>query len=270
MAHVKAGDLDMEYYREGSGPPLIMIRGFGSSAAAWGEPFLDELRAKFTIVRFSNRGTGQSYPGSGETTIRLMADDAANLMVALDIERAHIFGVSMGGMIAQEFALAYPERVSGLVLGCTTPGGPNAPTANADVMATLRPAPGSTREEQIRAAWPGMVSAGFLAERREFLEAMLAEALVHPTPLETIVKQMAAVTGFDAYGRVDRITAPTLVIHGDADALIPYANGKLLHDRIPGAEMATIPGAGHMFWWEQPDASARAIVEFLSRVPARA
>jgi pimeloyl-ACP methyl ester carboxylesterase len=268
MAHIRAGDLNLEYYSEGSGQPLLMIRGFGSSAAAWGEPFLEELRAAFTIVRFSNRGTGQSDPGSGDTTVRMMADDAANLMTALGLERSHIFGVSMGGMIAQEFALAYPERVQGLVLGCTTPGGPNAPTANADVIATLTPAPGSTREEQIRAAWPGMVSAEFLAERRDFLEEMLAEALVHPTPLETIVKQMTAVRAFDAYDRVSGIAAPTLVIHGDADELIPYANGKLLHEHIPGSEMPTIPGAGHMFWWEQPSASARAMVEFLSRVPA--
>jgi 3-oxoadipate enol-lactonase len=109
MPHVRAGDLNLEYYMEGSGPPLLMIRGFGSSAAAWGEPFLEGLRKHFTVIRFSNRGTGQSEPGTGETTIRGMADDAANLMSALNVERSHVFGVSMGGMIAQEFALATPS-----------------------------------------------------------------------------------------------------------------------------------------------------------------
>jgi pimeloyl-ACP methyl ester carboxylesterase len=270
MSKIKAGNLELEYYSEGSGPPLLMIRGFGSSAAAWGNEFLEGLRPHFTCIRFSNRGTGQSDAGEGTTTIRMMADDTANLMSAFGIERAHIFGVSMGGMIAQEFALAYPAKVVGLVLGCTTPGGPNAATTAQDVLAAITPVPGSSREEQLRAAWPAMCTPGFIAERREFLEEMLREATVHPTPLETIQKQMAAIREFDAYDRLGRIAAPTLVVHGDSDVLIPPANGLLLHEGISGSEMVTIPDAGHMFWWEKPDISARAIVEFLSRVPATA
>ncbi len=268
MTVARASDINLEYYTEGSGPPLLMIRGFGSSAAAWGEPFLQRLRAAFTIIRFSNRGTGQSEVSPEQTTVRIMADDAANLLTALGMERAHVFGVSMGGMIAQEFALAYPERVAGLVLGCTTPGGPNAATASADTVQLLAPAPGSSREDQIRAAWPAMCTPAFLESDRAFLEQMLSEALVHPTPLETIVKQMAAVRTFDAYGRVGGIKAPTLVVHGDKDVLIPHANGAVLQKQIPGAELATIPGVGHMFWWEKPEESARAIVAFLSRVPS--
>jgi pimeloyl-ACP methyl ester carboxylesterase len=198
----------------------------------------------------------------------MMADDAANLLPAIGIERAHVFGVSMGGMIAQEFALAYPERVAGLVLGCTTPGGPNAATASTETVQMLAPAPGSSREDQIRAAWPAMCTPDFIQNRRDFLEQMLAEAIVHPTPLETIVKQMAAVRAFDAYDRLGQIMAPTLVVHGDMDVLIPHANGALLQRLIPGAEMSTIASVGHMFWWEKPEESAQAIVKFLSRVPS--
>lgn len=270
MPITRAGAINLEYYTEGSGPPLLMIRGFGSSAAAWGEPFLQLLREAFTIVRFSNRGTGQSDVSPDATTVRMMADDAANLMAALDIEQAHVFGVSMGGMIAQEFALAYPERVAGLVLGCTTPGGPNAATASTETVQMLAPAPGSTREDQIRAAWPAMCTPGFVENDRAFLEQMLSEAVVHPTPLETIVKQMTAVRDFDAYDRVGQIKAPTLVVHGDKDVLIPAANGALLQELIPGAEMAVIPDVGHMFWWEKPRESAEAITLYLSRVPSPA
>ena len=268
MPIAKAGDINLEYYIEGSGPPLLMIRGFGSSAVAWGEPFLQRLREAFTCIRFSNRGTGQSDVSPAATTIRMMADDAANLLSALGIERAHVFGVSMGGMIAQEFALTYPERLSGIVLGCTTPGGPNAATASTETLKMLAPAPGSSREDQIRAAWPAMCTPSFIESDRDFLEAMLSEALVHPTPLDTIVKQMAAVREFDAYDRLGQIRAPTLVVHGDVDVLIPRANGALLRERIPGAEMVQISGVGHMFWWEKPEESAQAIVEFLSRVPS--
>lgn len=272
MPIARAGDINLEYYIEGraSGLPLLMVRGFSSSAAAWGDPFLQRLREAFSIIRFSNRGTGQSDLSPENTTIKMMAEDAANLLSALGIERAHVFGVSMGGMIAQEFALAYPDRVAGLVLGCTTPGGPNAATASAEILQMLAPPPGSTREEQIRASWPALVTPGFVQTDRPFLEAMLSQALVHPTPLETIVKQMAAVREFDAYDRIGRIKAPTLVMHGDKDVLIPPENGKLLQELIPGAEMALIPGVGHMFWWEKPEESARAIVQFLSRVPSQA
>jgi 3-oxoadipate enol-lactonase len=270
MPIARAGDINLEYYIEGGrtpGPPLLMVRGFASSAAAWGEPFLQRLRDAFTIVRFSNRGTGQSDVSPQTTTIRMMADDAAHLLSALGIDRAHVFGVSMGGMIAQEFALAYPDRVAGLVLGCTTPGGPNAATAPSDTVQMLAPAPGSSREDQIRASWPALVAPEFLQQQRGFLEAMLSEALLHPTPLETILKQMAAVREFDACERISKIKAPTLVVHGDRDVLIPPANGALLKERIPGAEMSLIPGVGHMFWWEKPEESAAAIVQFLSRVP---
>jgi pimeloyl-ACP methyl ester carboxylesterase len=270
MAQIKAGEINLEHYIEGSGPPLLMIRGFGASAAAWNDAFLEQLRPHFTCIRFSNRGTGQSDPGAATTTIRMMADDATNLLTALGMERAHIFGVSMGGMIAQEFALAHPERVMGLVLGCTTPGGPNAATTASDVLAAITPAQGSSREEQLRAAWPAMCTPSFIAEDRDFLEEMLSESLAYPTPLETIMKQMAAIREFDTYDRLGQIAAPTLVVHGEADILIPPANGKLLHERIPGSEMTTIPNAAHMFFWEKPNEAARAIVEFLSRVPTAA
>jgi 3-oxoadipate enol-lactonase len=113
-----------------------------------------------------------------------------------------------------------------------------------------------------------MCTPGFIEKDRAFLEQMLSEAVVHPTPLETIVKQMTAVREFDAYDRVGQIKAPTLVVHGDKDVLIPAANGALLQRLIPGAEMAVIPDVGHMFWWEKPQESAQAIVGFLSHVPA--
>ncbi len=270
MPQTRVGELNIEYYVEGSGPPLLMIRGFGASAAAWGEPFLDQLVPHFTCIRFSNRGTGQSSAGSGETTIRIMADDAVNLLTALGLDRAHVFGVSMGGLIAQEFALAYPERVIGLILGCTGPGGPNSATVASEALALLTPAPGSSREDQLRAALPVMVTPEFHADGRAFLEEMLSEALVHPTPLDTIIKQMAAIRRFDAYDRLGRITSPTLVVHGDKDVLVPPANGRLLHERISGSEMVTIVGAGHMFWWEKPEEAGRAIIEFLSRVAVSA
>jgi pimeloyl-ACP methyl ester carboxylesterase len=176
----------------------------------------------------------------------------------------------MGGMIAQEFALTYPGMLNGLVLCCTTSGGAGHVAANAEVLAMLLPAPGLSREDQVRKAWPAMCTPGFIETRRDFMEMMLRTSLINPTPIETIAKQMAAVQGFDAYGRLGAIKAPTLVVHGDADVLVPTANGRTLHERIPGSELAIIPGVGHMISWEKAVEAAQAITEFLSRMPAKA
>ncbi len=270
MPKGKAGDINLEYYVEGSGPPLLMIRGLGADASTWGERFLEQLRPHFTLVRFSNRGTGESDRPQEATTIRIMANDAAALLRAVGVERAHVLGVSMGGMIAQEFALKHADMLNGLVLGCTTPGGAGHVAPNPDVWATLTLAQGLSREDQIRNAWPVMCTPAFIEERLDFMEMMLQTSLINPTPIETYMKQMAAIEAFDAYERLSDIASPALIMHGDGDVLIPAENGRVLHEGINGSQLAIIPGVGHVFFWEKPEESARLIVEFLSRVPAKA
>ncbi|MDO8615522.1 MAG: alpha/beta fold hydrolase [Dehalococcoidia bacterium] len=268
MSITKAGEINIEYYVEGEGPPLLLIMGYSGQALSWGEPFLAPLRERFRVIRFSNRGTGLSDKPESPTTIRQMADDAVNLLDAAGVAGAHICGISMGGMIAQEVALTYPERVRGLVLGCTASGGAHGPQAAPEVMAMMMPVPGMSREEMVRKAWPAICSAPFIETRGDFLEEMLRASLEHPTPIRTLGTQMAAILSFDAYDRLPQIKAPTLVVHGDVDVLVPPGNGRLLHERIPGSELVMLPGAAHMFFWEQPAAAAGAITEFLSRVPA--
>ena len=270
MPTIKAGDINLEYYVEGSGPPLLMIMGFSGSAASWGEPVLEELRKHFTCIRFSNRGTGLSDKPNTQFTIRTMADDAANLLTALEIQRPHVFGISMGGMIAQEFVLNYPQRVNGLVLGCTTPGIAHGVQAAPETMAKMAPTPGSTPEEMVRNFMTILCSPGFIQRGAAFLDVMVAASLAQPTPMETMGLQMMAINTFDSYERLPQIKAKTLVIHGDLDILVPPQNGKTLAERIPGAELRTLPGAAHMFFWEEPQKSASLVTEFLSRVPAGA
>jgi 3-oxoadipate enol-lactonase len=266
----KAGDISIEYHVEGNGPPLLMIIGYSGQASSWGEPFLEHLRPHFTTVRFSNRGTGLSDKPQSPTSAREMADDAVHLMDALGFKKTHVAGISMGGMIAQEVALAYPERVLGLVLGCTSCGMAHSVPASLATLALMMPTPGMSREEMVRHAWPAICSPAFMSSRGDFLEEMLQAALQNPTPFVTLGRQMTAIQAFDSYDRLPQIKAPTLVIHGDADLLVPPANGRLLAERIPGAVYRELPGAAHMFFWEQPDAAAAAIVEFLARVPAAA
>ncbi len=267
MPTIKAGEINLEYHVEGDGPPLLLIRGFTSDCSNWSDRFLRPLQERFRCIRFSNRGTGLSDKPAEPTTIGQMAADAVALLDALDIERGHVFGTSMGGMIAQEIALNYADRVNGLVLGCTTPGGESAVAPGPDVIALIAPEPGLSAGDQMRKAWPALVSREFIDGEEAFLEEMLRLSLVNPTPLATVVQQMAAIREFDTSDRLPQVKTPTLVIHGGADRLLPHDNGALIAGRIAGAEMKTIAGAGHMFFWEQPTESAEAISDFLARVP---
>jgi pimeloyl-ACP methyl ester carboxylesterase len=270
MPLARAGNLNLEYYVEGEGPPLLMIMGFGGQASSWGEPFLGRLRSHFTLVRFSNRGTGRSDRPPGQFSVRDMADDAVAVLEAAGFESGHVLGVSMGGMIAQELAINHPRSVLGLVLGCTLPGGPHSVTASPEVVANLLPRPGLSREEQVRKTWPVIASAEFLETGRDFLEEMLRVGLETPTPVETLMLQAAAVQGFDAYDRLPQVQAPTLIIHGDADRLVPVENARILQRRLPNSQVKVLPGAGHVFFWEQPEAAAGAVIDFLSRVSVKA
>lgn len=269
MPLIMCGDFNLEYFDEGDGPPLLMIMGYGGQAASWGEPIVSELRKSFRTVRLSNRGTGDSDRPAEQFTVRDMADDAVALLDALGIRKAHVFGVSMGGMIAQELVLAYPERVEGLVLGCTAAGGPTMVLADQEVRDMMTPVPGLTREEQVRKMWPGITTQAMI-EARTFLEEQLKVSLAKPTPVDTILKQAVAIASFNVYDRLTTITKPTLVIHGDKDRLVPLPNGRIVHERIPGSRFEVLPGAAHMFFWEYPKEAAALVTSFLETVPVSA
>ena len=268
MPTAQAGEISLEYYTEGSGPPLLLVMGFAGSAHSWGQPFIDELTKRFTVTRFSNRGTGESDRPQDQTTIRMMADDAVALLDTLGISKTHVCGISMGGYIAQEIAINYPDRVNGLVLGCTGVGGTKAVPADAATMQAMTFDANLTPPEMIRRSWYALVSDSFTENNNGFLEGMLESFLRWPTPLDTIMKQVMAIGGSSTVDRAKTIAAPTLVIHGDVDRLVPPPNGDNLHAEIAGSELRRIPGVGHMFFWEKPDESAGIVTEFLARVPA--
>ncbi len=270
MPIAKAGDISIEYHVEGNGPPLLMIIGYSGQASSWGEPFLDRLRPHFTTVRFSNRGTGLTDKPATGYSRRQMADDAAGLLQELGISKAHVFGISMGGAIAQELALNHPESILGLVLGCTGPGRSRGVNPSGEVAMLLAPQPGLSAEDQVRKTWPAAVTTEFIGRERGFLEEMLRIFLDQPTPPQTLIRQTIEGMSFDSYDRLPEIKAPTLIIHGDRDLLSPVQNARILHERIAGSQLRVIPGVGHCFFWEKPQESAEAMVQFLSAVPAAA
>ena len=269
MPIAKVDDISIEYYVEGSGPPLLMIMGWIGHARFWGEPFLERLRTHFRVIRFSNRGTGLSDKPGGDVSIRLMAEDAARLLGELGIQRAHVLGISMGGMIAQELVLNHAERVQGLVLGCTMCGFAHGVPPRAEVMAGSAQAGALPPQEHIRQFLLTAATPEFLGKAdKEFWGWMIATWLAAPTPWETIGRHFMAVQSFDTYERLAQIQALTLIVHGDRDQLIPVENAEVLRNRIEGSKVQIVSDVGHMFFWEKPEESAQAIVEFLSSVPA--
>jgi 3-oxoadipate enol-lactonase len=268
FAQTKDG-LKLRYEIRGSGEPVALIMGFSGSGRGWGEAFLKLMEARFKIFVIDNRGTGESDKPDAEFTLRDMAADIAAVLDHAKTPRVHIFGISMGGMIAQEFALAYPERTRGLVLGCTNCGASHSVPADPAAIANLIPAPGIDPIEQARRAFSVACGKAFLnsATGQQILSQAIAEMGNYPiTPMHTFMRQGQAIGGFDSFARLGQIKSPTLIIHGDDDSIVPYPNAEVLQGAIAGSKKHTLKAAGHMFFWEVPDEAARTAGDFLSAV----
>jgi len=256
-----AGDAGAELYweRSGRGEPLLLIQGLSGTHFTWGEPFLSLLEPDFDCVTFDNRGIGGSAEASGPFTIAEMADDALAVMDAAGLETAHVLGISMGGMIAQQLALQAPDRLRTLILGCTYPGGPGSALIAPEDAGPLLEAMGSGNLDRvIEAMYEVNLSPGFRDDPANF-DDFKAMATAAPARQQTVQLQLQAVAGHDVQARLAEIAAPTLVIHGTEDRMIPVANGELIASRIPGARLEILEGVGHMFWWEQPERSAELV-----------
>jgi pimeloyl-ACP methyl ester carboxylesterase len=262
MPVARINDLNIRYEIQGLGEPLLLIMGYRGSGYMWGDELLAPLSRYFQVITFDNRGTGGSDKPNSVYTLPMMAGDAAGLLRHLGISRAHVFGVSMGGMIAQELALHYPRQIDRLILGCTNCGGPHAVLAPMHVLETLLVPPDMPREEAIRRQWPVMFSPDFVKHNPDVLDRLTARSLEHPTPLYSAIRQAMAVQRFNTYGRLGQIVAPTLVVAGSADQIVPYENSFLLAHRIHRATLEILPGAGHAFFWEQPSEVVELLSEF--------
>jgi 3-oxoadipate enol-lactonase len=261
MAKVQVGEHELHYERGGSGEPLLMIQGMSGTHVAWGEAFLAPLRTHFDVIAFDNRGIGLSGPIEGPFTILEMAEDTAGLMDELELESAHVVGISMGGMIAQDLALAHPDRLRSLTLGCTYCGGPGSqlmPRANVEILAAGMTS--GDRDKAIRASYEVNLSPAFRAEEGRYA-AFHEMATSVPAAKQTIELQAQAIFGHDTSGRLGEISAPTLIVHGTEDGVLPYPNGELIASLMPAARLETLADVGHMFWWEQPEHSAELIRE---------
>ncbi|HEX5225370.1 MAG TPA: alpha/beta hydrolase [Solirubrobacteraceae bacterium] len=262
MALAAVNGIELSYERTGAGTagePLLLIMGMSGTMLHWGEPFLQLLRAEFDVIAYDHRGVGRSSRLEGVTSIPQLAEDAAGLLAALEVPRAHVLGISMGGMVAQELVLADPELVCTLTLGCTYCGGPGAEHGDEETMRKLSLAMGSgDRAAALRASWEANIGDGLLGDAAAYA-SFLEIAEEYAVALPVVMAQMRAVLRHDTHDRLPSVRAPTLVLHGTADRMLPVGNGRMIAELIPGAELHTFEDVGHMFWWERPERSAELV-----------
>ena len=268
MPKVKVNDIEMYYEVHGEGTPLVLIRGWGSSSQSWSKIILDKLSQKYQLIIFDNRGTGRTSKPDKKYSIKMMADDTAGLMKALNIPSAHIVGFSMGGMIAQRFALKYPEKTNGLVIACSHPSTNLIPISPkvAEIMEHMISKPMDMSERELQKLMMSLYSTPEYIETHgeAMLEAALSSNLI-PTPRFARRRQLDAILEFSSLDELHLIKSPTLVMHGVKDAWVPVENSKIMAEKIPGARLVLFEKSGHVFI-EQSDEMIDTILGFLEEV----
>jgi 3-oxoadipate enol-lactonase len=264
MPLARAGEVELSYERSGSGPVLLAIMGMGGTFSHWGEPFLAPLREDFDVIVYDHRGVGESSRMEEPVTIPQLAADAAGLLGALEVDSAHVLGISMGGMVAQELALAHPQRVRTLALGCTYCGGEGSSLASPAVAQRLVEALRSgDRERALRTGWEIGISAPMVDDEDAY-SAFRELCLRRPVAQAVIMAQMRAIAAHDTSARLSQLGMPTLIVHGSADQLIPVENADVIAGHLPDARLEILDGAGHRFFIEQPQRSAELVRDHIA------
>ena len=259
---VESGEASLWWDSHGEGaPPLLLIQGLGYTADMW-HHVLAPLAARRRVMVFDNRGVGRSSVPEPPWTVEQFADDAIAVLDAAGGGAAHVFGVSMGGLIAQEVALRHPDRVTSLVLGCTHPGGREAARMDPEAAAMLMDREPKSARGAIEASLPFIYAP---TTPRQAIDEDVDVRLRYPLRGKAYWGQLDAMRRHrGTFDRLGEIRVPTLVLHGDADRLVQPANATLIAAAIPGARLHWLPGASHVFWTDQPDATTTTVNDFLA------
>jgi len=264
MSVAKVSDINLYYEIHGNGEPLLLIMGYGSNCGHW-FAIRDRLASEHRVIIFDNRGTGRSDKPDIPYTAEMMTGDVIGLLDSIGIGATNVFGVSMGGMIAQEFALSYPERLKSLILGCTSCGGPKAIKSTPEATAFLFDPERAklSNEEKAYSTIPWLWNKDFIDKNPEAIKRYVATTTEHPTPPHAYICQGNFIMTFNSYDRLPEIKAPTLVICGTKDRLIPPENSQILASGIPNTELIILENAGHGFISDSAEESSKIILDFL-------
>lgn len=265
MPKIKVNDIQVYYEVQGDGFPLVMIMGISGNVDWWDPRMIQELSKNYKIVMFDSRGTGRTDVSSREYSIKLFADDTAGLMDVLGISRAHVFGVSMGGAIAQELALNYTEKVEKLILCSTSCGGTKSVPASEEVLEMFgADRSGLSPEEISRRGISLLFTKDFIQKNPNYIESFIQRVLKAPISNESFMRRLKAVREFDTYDRLPQIKAPTLILHGKLDILVPPENGLILAEAIPNAKLVYFEKSAHALIYEELERIVRILLNFLA------
>ncbi len=263
MPEVQIGDVRLYYEERGEGEPLVLIPGFGSGLWIWYRQ-IPAFAERFRTIAFDPRGVSRSdQRDTGPFSIPSLADDVAALLSAVGVSAAHVLGASFGGFVAQEFALRHPQRTRSLVLCCTSFGGPRHCPPAPETLSAIASTKGLNTEERVRQNLLLAFSPAYVERERAEVERVIALRAENPLPESAYTRQLQAALDFDAEARVSEIKAPTLVITGDEDVIVPHENSLNLAARIPGARLRVVEGGSHTFFIERADEFNRAVTEFI-------
>jgi 3-oxoadipate enol-lactonase len=248
-----SGDIELYFDSTGAGAPVLLVMGLGMNATGWWRT-VPVLARSHRVLAFDNRGMGRSGKPPGPYTMDELADDAVAVLDAAGEPAAHVYGISLGGMIAQHIALRHPDRVRGVVLGATTAGGELVAAADPVTLAFFFRRADMPPDEAVWASVPYNYGPATRAHHAQRIGEDIAQRLRYPVEPEPYKAQLAAAAGHDTSARLGEIRAPTLIVHGEQDRMVPVANGERLAARIPGARLKTYPGAGHLYTTDEPAA----------------
>ncbi len=260
--HLEVANRTISYDRRGQGEPLLLIMGMAGHRGLWRDDFLDLLADDFDVVSYDHRGIAESTDVPGPFTIDDLADDAVAVLDGLSLESAHVFGISMGGMVAQELVLRHGDRVRRLVLGCTYCGGPGSSLDAPGPLRMITAMNTGVAEDAVRAGFLANLSPTWTADETHWPEFSRI-ALSEQVPVPVVMRQAQAAFGHNTAARLPMVSTPTLVIAGTADEMLGHANNELIASLIPSAKLLSMPDVGHLFWWERPKETADAIREHL-------
>jgi 3-oxoadipate enol-lactonase len=265
MAETEVNGINIHYRMRGEGEPLLLIMGLAANADWWDEDFLQRLAERYQVVTFDNRGAGRSDKPEGPYLIPLMASDTVGLMDHLGWESANILGASMGGMIAQEIACTYPDRVRRLVLMCTNCGGKEQVLAGPEVFAALSMPREELSDEEIAKASLGLLfPKEYIESNLKLMEEEIEMMLTAPIEPRCFEAQIAGMRQWSIYPRLCELNKPTMIITGGQDILIPPENSRILADAIQNSRLVEIPEAAHKIATMFPQEVARAVLNFLA------
>ncbi len=262
MPVLNNSDVHLHYETVGEGPPLMLIAGLASDHASWG-PVTPTLAKHFTLIMPDNRGAGQTRCGA-PISINAMADDIAALLDHLSIERAHVLGHSMGGIIAMKLAASAPKRIARLVLAASCAQTQARAVSVVDNILALREA-GAPQEHWLRAFFHWLFKPEFF-ENRNAVDAAIALSIAYPhaQTTENMRRQIDALRHYDASGLPAAIETETLLLAGELDLMFSPHNIESAFSAARNGRMTVLPGAAHSLHWDAPQAFCETVTGFLS------